>query len=225
MEITKGIKYNELLENLTANGYAIARTTDSTIVFKGENLNGIYPVADFLTEYIKEASKQVTFLFDHNGGLHSIKIEGEADENKLTEQSVASPTKSTKSFGLSNFDGFMEDAKTFVKEEYESMHIHGLQYSCGFAPASTCRNRTTNEIIGDYLIKRIASNHLNVYPAVWWATPESGSSSSIKSGIILWALLVPDNNPQVSNVHNEIILDFECMIWDFVDTMVESICY
>ncbi|MCL2041025.1 MAG: hypothetical protein FWG84_03160 [Bacteroidales bacterium] len=196
INVEKGLSYSEVLENLTANGYVPSEKTDSTIVFKGADLDGIHPLADFLTDYVIHSSKQVTFAFDEDG-LYMLHMEGKTEADaipyKLKMQSV---------------DDFMEDAKGFVRDQYESLYVSGIsRMNCGAIHAKqfTCG---MSHVIGAWDILRLSFDAGNIYPSYWWyATP-----GYLDGGLDLYFLLIPNNKPGVEP-EETLILDFECRIY------------
>jgi len=209
INVEKGLSYSEVLENLTANGYVPSNKTDSTIVFKGADLDGIHPLADFLTDYIINSSKQVTFVFDENG-LYMLHLEGNTEEDAIPKSSGQLKTL--------NFSDFMEDTKEFVRTQYASMCVDGISYMrCGpiYPKEYRCGGQ---HIIALWDILRLSFDAGNIYPVYWWYS----TKDEIRGGVDLWFLLIPNNKPCVEP-EDELILDFECWIYNLTNNLVVGV--
>ena len=213
INVEKGLSYSEVLENLTANGYVPSDKTDSTIVFKGADLDGIHPLADFLTDYIIHSSKRVTYIFDEEGGLLMLKMEGNTDVPDTP------PFKSSNQTKMASFSEFFEDSKDFVKAQYESMHVMWVPYytycfdDYGYMPRKDSRCMV-NHITGQWEAMRIACQDMNLYPGWWYYRIENIQAG----GFVMWLLPIPNNK---SDVEPEgWVKDFECAVWYMLNTSI-----
>ena len=216
INVEKGLSYSEVLENLIANGYVPSEQTGSTIVFKGADLDGIHPLADFLTDYIIHSSKQVTYIFDEEGGLLMLKMEGNTDEPDTP------PFKSSTQTKMASFSEFFEDSKDFVREQYESMHVMLVLYemSCfddyGYIPRKESRC-TVNHITGQWDALRLSCQDMNIYPGWWYYRIENEQVG----GVVVWLLPIPNHKP---GIEPEVgwVKDFECAVWYMLNTAIEG---
>lgn len=198
----KGVSYSALLENLTANGYIPTEQTDTSLVFKGGNLDGIHPIGDFLTDYIVHSSKQITFGFDDNKELYMIKMEGDPDPAIFEQKSAAQSMEI-------DFSPFREILGIRVTEGYGGYRAYSCSF-IGFPPGPIHRD-PNNKVVGEWHLPRWAFSDMNIYPGSWWVSYEYKGKSASGSGIVLWFLFVPDNNPNTGRVPETIAI-FETSI-------------
>ena len=204
INVGKGLSYSEVLENLTANGYVPSEKTDSTIVFKGADLEGIHPLADFLTDYIINSSKQVTYIFDEEGGLLMLKMEGNSEVG-------TPPFKSLNQKKMDSFSEFLEDSKDFVREQYESMHVMSVPFNAdcfngSYMPRKDSRC-VVNHFTGQWDATRLSCQDMNIYFAWWYYR-----ANEPHGGVVVWLLPIPNNKPDREPTEDW-VKDFECYVW------------
>lgn len=206
LNLELGLNYSDVLENLKANGYFPSEQTDSTIIFKGENLSGIHPFADFLTDYIIDSSKEITFIFEDNE-LHSLQMEGEPDTVKLAQQKRSS--------FLDCYDYFYTAIELFAVNYYEDIAKTGVNYD-GFPYGRIFRDNG-NKVIGEWDMFRLSWRYFNIYPTTWRVEVKDVELK----GIVIWFLFTPEKRPSAPADDN--VVDFETNNQDYINKIVDDI--